>query len=177
MKIGIHDYYSKITVVETNSMFRLFLLGTTHGKIKCVYLEKSEDDNKVDNEVIREERLKREKEIADINASANTPEPVVNEEFFFNLGMSDFVGHSSVITALSLKYNCQTFVSGSLDGEIRVWDVLSHSCLSVIKDHFESINTIKMSPRDGLFASSGTEPIINLWSESTSNVELIRPEA
>lgn len=170
MKIGIHDYYSKITVVETNAMFHIFLLGTTQGKIKCVYMEKAEDDNKIDSEIIRDERLKREKEINDINASANTPEPIINDEFFFNLSMNDFIGHSSVITALSLKYNSQSFVSGSLDGELRVWDIPAHTCLSVLKDHFEVISTIKMSPRDGYFASAGSEQVINLWSESSSKI-------
>lgn len=168
LKVGIDDYYSKITVVETNYLFQLFLLGTTDGSIKCIFMRKNEEENKADNEVIKEERSRREKEIADINASANTIEPIINEEFFFNLSSTDFNGHCSVITAISLKYNCTRFVSGSLDGEIRLWDIPMQMCLMVVKAHFESVLTLKMAPKDDLFVTAGSEQILSLWHENSS---------
>ena len=170
IKIGLVDYYSEVTIVETNSLFQLFLLGTTKGKIKCVIFTKNEENNKIDNEVIREERTKREKEVADINAAANNSDPIINDEFFFNLTMVDFIGHHSVITAISLKYNSSRFVSGSIDGELRLWDVPMHTCLAVYKDHFEAVFCLKMAPKDDLFASAGSERILYLWKENSGRL-------
>lgn len=169
LKVGLGDYYSEVTVVETNALFQLFLLGTTKGKIKCVFLSKNEDQNRIDSEVIREERLKREKEVADINAAANNIDPIVNEEFFFNLSVIDFVGHCSVITAISLKYNNARFVSAAVDGEVRLWDIGLHACLAVYRDHFEGVFALKMSPKDDFFVSSGSERLLYLWKEGSGS--------
>jgi hypothetical protein len=167
LKIGFNDYYSEVTVVETHALFHLFLMGTTKGVIKAVFMGKSEEQNRVDSEVIREERIKREKEVADLNAAANGSDAIINEEFFFNLSILEFVGHSSVITAISLKCDGTKFVSGAVDGEVRLWDVALRSCLAVYKDHFEAVFALKMSPRDDLFASAGSERLIYLRKESS----------
>lgn len=172
LKVGLSDFYNEVTVVETHTLFQLFLLGTTKGPVLGVWLGKTEDQNRIDADVIKEERLKREKEVADLNAAANNAEPLVNDEFFFNLNMFEFSGHSSPITAISMKPDGSKFVSGSVDGEVRLWDTTIKLCLSVYKDHFEAVFALRMSPRDDMFASAGSERLIYLWRESSPQRQL-----
>lgn len=166
LKIGINDFYGLVTVVETNPLMKVILVGTAKGEITCVFLQKSTQCYEEDTERMRVEQNERDRE--NQNAAAEG-EQAVNEEFRYDLNSLIFSGHSSPITAISLKYDSRRFVSGSLDGEIRLWDVQLQECIAVFKEHFEAVFTLKMAPKGDLFASSGSEAIIYLWSEASSS--------
>lgn len=162
LKIGIDDYYNSVTVVETGVLFKLFLIGTTRGKIKAVFLSKSENQNSTDGECIR-----KDKENENQIAGTGTAEQQAVEEFEMEFSTLDFIGHSSIITSLSLKNTSKHFVSGSLDGEVRLWSIPLHQCLIATKDHFKAVLSLTMAPKNDLYASGGSEGNIFLWSENS----------
>lgn len=170
LRVGINDYYNWVTIVETNMMMHVILLGTSNGDIKCVFMTKSEETNTRDNELIKIEQTERERE--NLNAGGDG-EKEPQDEFEFSLDSFDFVGHCSVITALNLKYDSSRFVSGALNGEIRVWDIQLRECISVCRENLEAVLSLKMSPKFDLFASSGSETLVYLWKESTGSFPLV----
>ena len=82
--------------------------------------------------------------------------------------MFEFVGHTSAVVAVSLRYDSKRFVSASIKGEIRLWDIPLRVCLYSVHDHFKCVFSLKMSPKGDLFASGGSEQIIYLWSEHST---------
>ena len=41
-------------------------------------------------------------------------------------------GHSDIITSLSVNYTAKSFLSGSLDGTVKVWDLVSGKCTQTL---------------------------------------------
>lgn len=168
LKIGINDYYGLVTVVEANLLMKLILVGTSKGEVTCVFLQKTAQCYEEDTERMRLEQNERDREKRENQNAAAEGEQTANEEFQYDLNSLSFSGHSSPITALSLRCDSRRFISGSLDGELRLWDVQLHECLAVFREHFEAVFALKMAPKNDLFASAGSEAVIYLWSEATS---------
>ncbi|CAO3611905.1 unnamed protein product [Cunninghamella echinulata] len=62
--------------------------------------------------------------------------------------------------------------SGSADAHIRQWDINSHECLAVLKQHSRSVETLSVS-NDGQFLYSGSsDRSILKWNISNQQVEL-----
>ena len=59
MKLTLNDYYLNITVVSSCPLFKLFLIGTTRGIVKAVFVNKSEEIQKADDELALEEQKER----------------------------------------------------------------------------------------------------------------------
>jgi WD repeat and SOF domain-containing protein 1 len=57
----------------------------------------------------------------------------------------------------------QKIVSGSHDGEIRIWDVAERKSLISIYDHQHSVKGVTFSRDGNKFLSSSDDKIINLY--------------
>ena len=77
--------------------------------------------------------------------------------------MYEFIGHSGAITALSISYDSKYFISGSSDNQIRLWDILSQTCLSIYKGHVKTILKLIISPKGFFFASTCADTLLYLW--------------
>ena len=172
LKLGFEDYYGAVTVVETNMMLKIVLFGTSKGVIKAAVLSRAADSPQPEQgiSVLKSKDFEQQPILGDAGTTA--AQPAVSDEFETLLDMAEFVGHKSPITAMSLKYDSTRFVSGSLDGHIRYWDVTRNTCLYVLQEQFESILSIKMSPKRDLFASAGSEAAIILWNEASGTRHL-----
>lgn len=169
LKIGLNDYHGSVTCVAMCPLFKMFLIGTAKGLIKAVFINKSEETHKADNEEAKDEQKEREAtENKEQGAVEKNEGDKIVEDFDSSLNLYEFVGHSSPVVSLSLKYDSNRFVSGALNGEIRLWDIPLRRCLYVVIDHFKCILALKMSPKGDLFASAGSEGIIYLWSEQST---------
>jgi WD domain, G-beta repeat len=177
MKFGVEDYYGAVTVMESNLMMRLILFGTARGLVKGVFLTRSAEAQQVEQGISIQRQKESEQQNAqgDTGMGSSTQQQAAIEEYEMSLDMVEFVGHKSPITAISLKHDSTRFVSGSLDGQIRCWDVTRSACVYILQEHFEAVLSIKMSPKRDLFASSGSESVIILWNETsgTRNLSLI----
>ena len=76
-------------------------------------------------------------------------------------------GHLDRITSISMDSNGKTAISGSSDGNIRLWDLESGECLRVLQGHTMDIRSVSMT-HDGLYAlSGGGDETIRFWNVKT----------
>ncbi|KAL3937859.1 MAG: hypothetical protein SGBAC_007109 [Bacillariaceae sp.] len=81
-------------------------------------------------------------------------------------------GHSLVVVSLSFSpMNSNLLASGSLDGTLRLWDVLNQSCLKCVQ-HGSEILTVCFAPSGIRLAAGRSDETIILW-----NVEEEKEEA
>jgi WD40 repeat protein/transcriptional regulator with XRE-family HTH domain len=57
----------------------------------------------------------------------------------------------------------EVLITGSTDGMIRWWDTRSIKCLSVLKGHEGTVQSLKVSPDGRMLASCGDDNAIQLW--------------
>lgn len=65
-------------------------------------------------------------------------------------------GHRSNCVSVSFHPFGEFFASGSLDTNLKIWDIRRKGCIHTYKEHTRGINTIKFSP-DGRWVVSGGE--------------------
>ena len=88
--------------------------------------------------------------------------------------LGDLHGHSDVVECL-LKHptSLSTLVSGSADGEIRVWNLASRKCLTSFKAHDGVVRGL-CAPRSGeYFFSLDSSAYIKQWKVSQFNRSLV----
>jgi WD40 repeat protein/ankyrin repeat protein len=80
---------------------------------------------------------------------------------------SCFEGHEKGVSSLSWSHNGSLLASGSFDATIRIWDVESTTCLHVLRDHSDDIQSVQWSPvcqRNGTRILSGSvDKTIRVW--------------
>ena len=79
--------------------------------------------------------------------------------------LRQLVGHKSNIRALSWNHKQrQILISGSWDATIRIWNVVSASCLQVIYDHVADVYTITSHPaRPFCYVSCSRDSTLRVW--------------
>lgn len=78
----------------------------------------------------------------------------------------DFKGHSRGVTALCWLPDKETFVSGSLDHSLRVWNANTGELIRSLSQHTGSIHALALQPStEGLpiVASSASDRTIRFW--------------
>lgn len=73
------------------------------------------------------------------------------------------VGHGGSVYALSI-YNGESFVSGDVSGEIRLWSIQARACFCIYKGHGFPIWTIRFAPVGHYFVSGGLDKTVRLWA-------------
>lgn len=114
----------------------------------------------------------------DINKSDKTPgnagqtvnpeDPIAKvirgKDFEENVLSCDLIGHSKPVTCLSISYDSQFLLSGSIDCSVRLWTLRLGVGLAVYKFHVRTIWTIDFCQDGLMFASGGADNIINIWA-------------
>ena len=79
-------------------------------------------------------------------------------------------GHSSWVYAIALSPDGKTLVSGSYDGQIKIWDLPSGALRQTLQAHVDAIEALVISP-DGRFLVSGSwDNRVKVWDLKTLNV-------
>ncbi|KAH7334084.1 hypothetical protein B0J17DRAFT_771150 [Rhizoctonia solani] len=79
-------------------------------------------------------------------------------------------GHNSPIFSIAFSPDGQSFVSGSEDGEVMIWDTASGNRLfDPCKGHSEAVLSIAFSPDGTRFASGSFDCTIHVWSMNTGS--------
>jgi elongator complex protein 2 len=81
------------------------------------------------------------------------------------------IGHLDKVTAVRFStpgtQNVETLVSGSGDGEIRLWQAVTQDsrweCLSFAKAHSGAVNVVAFIAASATFATGGADGLIRLW--------------
>lgn len=79
--------------------------------------------------------------------------------FGFDAVCSLTPGHTDMITSLSLDWT--KLVSGSKDGSVRIWDVVSGSQLETCLGHSDTVSSVNM--HDNHVASASWDGTVRCW--------------
>jgi transcription initiation factor TFIID subunit 5 len=74
------------------------------------------------------------------------------------------IGHSGPIYGVTFSPDKYFVVSGSEDGSVRLWCLLTFSCLVSYKGHTGPVWDVKFSPYGHYFASCGMDKTTRVWS-------------
>ncbi|KAF0991717.1 hypothetical protein HZS_2632 [Henneguya salminicola] len=85
-----------------------------------------------------------------------------------------FEGHSGSVYGLCFNPYNTLLLSGASDGHIRLWQMYTHSCLSLYKGHVSVVWDVQFCPRGYYFSSCGNDQTVRLWSvENDSPLRLL----
>lgn len=80
-------------------------------------------------------------------------------------------GHTSFIYDLSITSDGRRAVTGANDWTLRVWDLLSNKCISILKGHLGDVSSVSLSA-DGKKAISGSYDMsVCVWNLETRRME------
>lgn len=146
-----------VTCVETNLMAKVIVTGFSNGTIKAFYFyEESSKD------------FDLERPSTTIHSNLQTILETDINEVVDSAKECLFMGHSGMVTSLSMSYDSFYFISGSADCTVRLWSLKMGHCLAVYKAHIRSVWSVKLSPKGFYFASGGADSMIFLWLSSRS---------
>lgn len=163
LKVTLQPAKESVTVVETNLIFKVLLVGYSDGRIKSFYLfEESAKDVEMDKPAPSAKTNLETILDTDINEAVDS------------IKECTYIGHSRPITCLTLNYDSYYFLSGSADCTVRLWSLKLDQCLAVYKGHHRSITSLKLNPKGFHFASGGADGLIFLWLTNRSKLCSIR---
>ena len=64
---------------------------------------------------------------------------------------STLAGHKNIVTSLLYLYSRNQLLSGSEDGELRVWNIETSKCLQIIREHKKGIVSMIDIPKFKIF--------------------------
>ncbi|KAG4071780.1 hypothetical protein HA402_011934 [Bradysia odoriphaga] len=78
--------------------------------------------------------------------------------------------HTSSVTCVKYALTAKMYASGSLDGSIKLWDVVSGRCINTFSQAHEGaeVCSVTFSKNGKYLLSSGKDSLVKLWELSTS---------
>ncbi len=81
-------------------------------------------------------------------------------------------GHQGDVTAIAVSPDSAILASGTVDGEVRLWDVSTGETLITLQAHSREITSLSWSPDGAILASSTEDRFVKLWE--TQSGDLLR---
>jgi WD40 repeat protein len=72
-------------------------------------------------------------------------------------------GDTQAVSSVAFRQDGKVLISGSADGDIRLWDVQTHQLIGILGTQPEAVNSIAFEPAKGLLASVGGDDSVVLW--------------
>jgi WD40 repeat protein len=86
-----------------------------------------------------------------------------------------FEGHRGQIKSIDVSSDGKYLASGSADGTIRIWDLMSTNLVYELKEHNKDVNSVRFSPDGKILASGGADGAINLWNMGKGSIIISQP--
>ena len=85
------------------------------------------------------------------------------------VGMKNLLsqGHSNVVTSVAFARDGKTFLSGSYDHTVRVWDSATGQCLRVCEGHEDTVTSVAFAPDGKTLLSGSKDDTIRVWDSAT----------
>ncbi|MGB3671763.1 MAG: WD40 repeat domain-containing protein, partial [Phormidesmis sp.] len=81
--------------------------------------------------------------------------------------VAELTGHTSWVRSVQFSPDGAWLISGSDDGNVRVWSVATFTCQQILCQSSDRIRSIAISPDGRLFATGGDDCQIRLWDMQT----------
>lgn len=81
-------------------------------------------------------------------------------------------GHRSSCSAVQFHPFGEFFASGSMDTNLKIWDIRKKGCIHTYKGHTQGISTIKFTPDGRWVVSGGFDNVVKVTSHYTLLVGL-----
>lgn len=72
--------------------------------------------------------------------------------------LDSFTGHSAAIGALGVSADGMRVISGSADGEVRIWEAFPNAARRSLKGHVSTVMSVCFNPDSRILASAGESP-------------------
>ncbi|CAN6486533.1 unnamed protein product [Victoria cruziana] len=84
-----------------------------------------------------------------------------------------FQGHEGVVRTVLFHPDANRLLlfSGSDDGTVRVWDLVTKKCAAVLRKHFSTITSLAVSENGWTLLSAARDRVVNLWNLRNYNFE------
>ncbi|NUM35925.1 MAG: protein kinase [Candidatus Brocadiae bacterium] len=76
-------------------------------------------------------------------------------------------GHRGPITCLAISPSQESFVSGSKDGTLKIWNVKEGKCVATLEGHKSEVSCVDISPNGRFVVSGGHDKMLRLWEWET----------
>lgn len=81
-------------------------------------------------------------------------------------------GHRSSCTAVEFHPFGEFFASGSMDTNLKIWDIRKKECIHTYEGHTRGISTIRFTPDGRWVVSGGFDNVVKVNFELVSAVQL-----
>jgi WD40 repeat protein len=78
-------------------------------------------------------------------------------------------GDIQAVSSVAFRPDGKVLVSGSADGDIRLWDVETHELIGILGVQPEAVHSITFGPGRGMLASVGQDDSVVLWDVNLQN--------
>ena len=92
---------------------------------------------------------------------------IYDERTLRELGL--LTGHANTVHSVVFSRNSTTLVSGSIDGQVKLWDVATKENIATLTGHTSEVYSVAFSPDDTTLASAGgfQDYKVRLWDVGT----------
>jgi len=86
--------------------------------------------------------------------------------------------HSESITSIDYNRSASFYVTGSKDGDIKVWDGISNRCVNTFRRaHDGAVSSVKVSKNGKYILTAGKDTLVKLWETSMCSCLMLYEEA
>ncbi|MYF91008.1 MAG: T9SS type A sorting domain-containing protein [Gemmatimonadetes bacterium] len=80
-----------------------------------------------------------------------------------NTAILTLEGHTDAVYSVAFSPDGSTIVSGSEDGTVRLWDVVTHTNTAILEGHTGVVSSVAFSPHGTIIASGSEDETVKLW--------------
>ncbi|HMQ05678.1 MAG TPA: WD40 repeat domain-containing protein [Saprospiraceae bacterium] len=80
--------------------------------------------------------------------------------------------HKKTVFSLAFTHDRKFLISGGMDAQIRIWEVMTWKCIQSIPAHWYTVNDISVHPMHPVFASASRDRSIKIWD--SQNFQLLK---
>ncbi|XP_024403982.1 protein TORMOZ EMBRYO DEFECTIVE [Physcomitrium patens] len=88
-----------------------------------------------------------------------------------------FKGHTGVVSCVQFHPDIHRLLlfSGSDDGTVRVWDLVTKTCAAILNKHFSAVTSLDVSRNGWTLVSAGRDKVVNVWNLRDYSLQIAVP--
>jgi WD40 repeat protein/uncharacterized caspase-like protein len=87
-----------------------------------------------------------------------------------SLPVRTLAGHAESVSAVAFSPDGKLLASGSGDGAVKLWDILTGALLDTLTEHRDRVSSLAFSPDGRTLASGSWDTTVKLWDSATGDL-------